>query len=317
MMDAAATAVLRLSPMELGAALALDLLIGDPASRWHPVAVFGRAMQGVFDRAPTVGSARQLAYGMGATLGGVGGIALGSAWVLRAVERRSGVAGAVARALLLKASLAYRQLEAEALNVARLIDGGYLPEAREALRALVSRDTVTLDDSGAASAAIESLAENLSDSLVAPLCFGITLGLPGALAYRAMNTLDAMVGYHGQYEYLGKPAARLDDVANLVPARLTAACIVGASFLAGVDWRGAFAVAMRDHAATASPNAGWPMAAMAGALGVRLEKVGHYRVGVGGRPPCPADVRRAVRVSRWVAILTGVTALLAIRVRPQ
>jgi adenosylcobinamide-phosphate synthase len=129
------------------------------------------------------------------------------------------------------------------------------------------------------SAAVESVAENSSDSFVAPLFYFLLFGIPGAIAYRVVNTLDAMLGYHGEYEYLGKFASRLDDVLNFIPARLTALLLVLAAFLSGGDGRASWRVALREHAKTESPNAGWPMAAVAGALKVRLEKSRHYQLG--------------------------------------
>ena len=126
---------------------------------------------------------------------------------------------------------------------------------------------------------MESVAESTCDSLVAPLFYFLLLGVPGAIGYRVVNTLDSMIGYHGKYEYLGKFAARLDDVLNFIPARLTALLLVLAAFVMKRNGRKAWQTALREHAKTESPNAGWPMAAMAGALDVRLEKVGHYQLG--------------------------------------
>ena len=167
----------------------------------------------------------------------------------------------------------------------------------------------------AASAAIESVAENLSDAFVAPLFYFAVAGVFGALAYRAVNTLDAMVGYHGRYEYIGRVAARLDDLVNLVPARLTAAFLVAVAFLIGGSGLRALRGAWRDHFRTESPNAGWPMAAMAGALGVELHKVDHYRLGLGGIACQPAHVSAAVHLARGAAVLstTLVAALLLLR----
>lgn len=128
-------------------------------------------------------------------------------------------------------------------------------------------------------ATVESVAENSSDGFVAPLLYYLVLGVPGALFYRTVNTCDSMVGYHGEYEYLGKFAARLDDVANFIPARLTGLLIVVAAYVAGKDSRSAWKMMWRDHSKTESPNAGWPMSAAAGALDVQLEKVGHYVLG--------------------------------------
>jgi adenosylcobinamide-phosphate synthase len=145
-------------------------------------------------------------------------------------------------------------------------------------------------------------------TLMAPLLAYALGGLPGACAYRAVNTLDAMVGYRGHYEYLGKVPARLDDLLNLVPAGLTGLLIVGAAGLCGADAPQAWRVMWRDHAATDSPNAGYPMAAMAGALGVRLEKAGHYCLNTQGREPTADDLRRASWV---VGVGVGGASLLA------
>jgi len=145
-------------------------------------------------------------------------------------------------------------------------------------------------------AAIESLAENASDSFIAPLFYYRLFGLPGAFAYRAVNTLDAMIGYHGRYEFLGKVAARVDDALNVVPARVTALLLVIAARFTRDNARRAWQTMRRDHTRTESPNAGYPMSAMAGALDVRLEKVGHYRLNENGRAPQPRDIRRAARL---------------------
>jgi adenosylcobinamide-phosphate synthase len=290
-------------------AIGIELVIGDPVSRWHPVALFGRLVAWLVDRAPDVWGPQQLVYGAVAVAVSVGAVAALSALALRAMEEVAPIAAVLVGGLLLKSSLSYRQLEREATRVAGEIEAGRLAGARTALRALVSRDTASLSEGHAASAAVESLAENLCDSVVAPLCFFLLWGVPGALAYRAINTWDAMVGYHGRYEYLGRAAARFDDLANLIPARLTAGLLVLAAAIARADGYGALAGVFRDHGRTESPNAGWPMAAMAGALGVRLEKEGHYRLGE-RFPLCgAADVHRSVRISR---IATGLAAILAL-----
>jgi adenosylcobinamide-phosphate synthase len=132
--------------------------------------------------------------------------------------------------------------------------------------------------------------------VVAPLLWGAVAGVPGLLGYRAVNTLDAMIGYDGRYEFVGKIPARLDDVANWIPSRLTALSLVVASRFAGANSRRAWETMRHDHAKTASPNAGYPMSAMAGALDVCLEKVGHYRLNDAGRAPRPDDIRRAARI---------------------
>jgi adenosylcobinamide-phosphate synthase len=146
------------------------------------------------------------------------------------------------------------------------------------------------------------VAENASDSLVAPLFYYALGGLPLALVYRFANTADAMLGYHtSQLEWLGKAPARFDDLLNLLPSRITAWLIVLAAPLVGGDLRRARQTILCEARNTASPNAGYPMSAMAGALGIVLEKIGHYRLGAGGRKPVSADIRRARGVLLVVA----------------
>src|SRR5207248_3000674 len=175
-------------------------------------------------------------------------------------------------------------LVAAARGVAAALAGGDLDAARVALaQHLVSRPTATLARDEVASAVVESVAENLTDAFVAPLCFYLAFGLAGAAAYRAVNTADAMIGYRdGALEWFGKVAARLDDALNFVPARLAAAALVVGAAIAGENARAAVRVLWRDGARTASPNAGLTMAAMAGALGLTLAQRGAYRLG-GGR----------------------------------
>jgi adenosylcobinamide-phosphate synthase len=212
-------------------------------------------------------------------------------------------------ALALKTTFAARALDEAAGAVRDSLLRGDLPQARDDLLALVSRDRSTLSAEGCASAAVESVAENLADSCVAPLLAYALFGLAGAAAYRAANTLDAMIGYRGEYEHLGKAAARLDDVLNLAPSRLSAAALVAGAALAGEDWRGAWRTARRDAGLTASPNAGWPIAAMAGALGVQLEKPGHYRLGDATRPLSPERIATSLAVFRRAVGATAVAAV--------
>lgn len=213
--------------------------------------------------------------------------------------------------LLLKTTFAMRRLAIEALKVGRALGREDLAAARAVLRSLVSRDTAQVDSRLAASAAVESVAENLCDSVVAPLLYFALLGVPGAVAYRVVNTLDALVGYHGRYEYLGKVAARLDDLLNLVPARVTALLIVLAAFVTRQGGLRAWWSLLRYGGTTESPNAGRPMSAMAGALGVELQKVGHYRLGEPLQQLTPGKIQEAVAITAlvaalWAGILVGV-----------
>ena len=195
------------------------------------------------------------------------------------------------------------------MQVARALRARDLVEARRLVGYhLVSRPTSDLDDGRVASAAIESAGENLTDAFVAPLMFYLAFGLAGAYVYRTINTADAMIGYRDEeLEYFGKAAARLDDILNLIPARLAALAIAACAGLVRGDARGAWRIMLRDRGRTASPNAGWTMSAMAGALDIVLEKPGTYRLGEGPLPQA-GDVERSVRL--LLASALGLTGLM-------
>jgi adenosylcobinamide-phosphate synthase len=226
--------------------------------------------------------------------------------VLALTARRLGGVGIALEALALKPAFALRRLAEATEGVEAALRAGDLEAARRRVgRDLVSRPTSELAADEVASAAIESAAENLVDSIAAPVLAYATGGLPAAWAYRALNTADAMWGYRDpRYERFGKAAARLDDVANLVPARLGASALAAGAALAGESGAGAARVAWAQHHRTASPNAGWPMAAMAGALGVGLAKRGAYHLGEGPLPTSPDAIHRARRVLGAAAAIT-------------
>jgi adenosylcobinamide-phosphate synthase len=178
------------------------------------------------------------------------------------------------------------------------------------MRSLVSRDTSELEKTSLVAATVESVAENTCDSFVAPLFYFLFLGLPGAIAYRVCNTLDAMIGYHGEYEYLGKFAARVDDVLNFIPARLTALIMVVATCLSRKDMGRAWSIMLRDHNKTESPNAGWTMAVAAGALNMQLEKAGHYRLGDAGASLSPRTISSGVEIMKMSVLLWASICLI-------
>jgi adenosylcobinamide-phosphate synthase len=292
------------------AAVALDLAFGEPPDRVHPVAWLGRAL-GAGRRRWCRGSRPSLLLrGAGVTLA-VAALAGLAGGLLHALAARLGTAGLALEAGALALLLSVRGLVAAAQRVAAHLRRGDLVAARESVgRDLVSRRTDELDPGRVASAAAESVAENLTDAFVAPACFYLVFGLAGAAVYRAVNTADAMFGYReGPLEYFGKVAARLDDALNFLPARLAGWCIVLAAGLAGESAGGALAVMRRDRGLTASPNAGWTMAAMAGALGVTLEKPGAYRLGAGPLPDAAA-IERANKVLA-VAVAVSSAGLVA------
>jgi adenosylcobinamide-phosphate synthase len=287
-------------------ALMLDLIIGDPPNRYHPVAWMGTAIGKAQRRAPRQGRAGQFAFGAALAVGGASAVAGLGALVSAVLSHLPSVLAWLLEAAVLKSTLSWRGLRLAATEVEVALQTD-LPEARRLLNwHLVSRDTSQLDASQVAAAAVESVAENTSDGIVAPMFYYAIGGLPAALAYRFLNTGDAMLGYHDEErEWMGKAPARLDDLANLIPARLTALLLMAASAISGQDSRRAVQVWQRDSGKTASPNAGHPMSVMAGALDVELEKVGHYCLGKGQRRPTATDIGRSVRVMNTATVLAG------------
>jgi adenosylcobinamide-phosphate synthase len=301
----------------LVAGVMLDQAIGDPR-RGHPVAVFGTAA-GKLEAAmwrDTRGAGVAYAGVLAAAAAG-----LGIAASRLPASRLPALRLAVATAVGTWAVVGGRTLAAEAAAVDDLLARGELPAARQRLTHLVGRKTAHLDEGEIARAVIESVAENTSDAVVAPLLWGAVAGLPGLLAYRAVNTLDAMVGHHSpRYENFGWASARADDVANYLPARLTALLTAAVAPLAGGSGRAALATWRRDGRRHPSPNAGVCESAYAGALGVRLGGRNDYGAHVEDRPvlgggirgdegkaATAGDIRRAVRLSRAVTVAAAIT----------
>lgn len=195
-----------------------------------------------------------------------------------------------------------------------LEDGVPVPSRMKGLFDTVShRHCVTRNDIICSS--VRSIAENASDFVTAPLFYYLFLGVPGAIVYRVTNTLDNMIGYRGKYEYLGKFAAVLDDVASFIPSRITAFIFVAAASLKRLDSKRAWRTMVSDHNKTPSSNGGWPMAAAAGALGVKLFKTGHYEIGHAIRNLTPGSISEAVgmyRVSMVIWILVSALILVSI-----
>jgi adenosylcobinamide-phosphate synthase len=302
------------------AALVLEAAIGWPdaihSRIGHPVTWLGaliHRLDHAWNRSD-FGSAPRYLLGMAATVS-VLCVAIAVAMAISAVPGPVGVVlQVVSAATLVAARSLYEHVDAVRRSLAT--DG--LAAARTTVARIVGRDVTRLDEAGVARAAIESLAENLSDGVIAPLFWGAVAGLPGLAAYKAINTLDSMIGHRtARHETFGGFAARLDDVANLVPARLTAGLIA----VAGWSWTAA-KTAWRDARRHRSPNAGWPEAAMAGALGIRLSGPRHYAARMADEPwlnlagvdPEAAAIGRALAVAvRAILLAAGILALAAIR----
>jgi len=298
--------------LALVVALAIDRWLGEPPLALHPVAWMGRYLGwigGLIAPRQAEPSPNWRAFTAGA-LAWYGGamLAVLAAWILQwAVFKLDPMLGGLLLGIVLKPMLSWRMLRDEVRGVetslAQSLDAG-----RRQLGRIVSRDVMRLDTVQVRESAIESLAENLNDSVVAPVFWFVVAGLPGAVLYRFANTADAMWGYRGfragvHWEWAGKWAARADDVLSWVPARLTALLLALAA--------GGFSLTrLRDDAnRTPSPNSGWPMAAMALALGTRLRKPGVYALNGDARVAGPADTTRALRFCGTALIMLAVWAL--------
>jgi adenosylcobinamide-phosphate synthase len=286
-------------------AVLLDVLLGEPPNRWHPVAWMGNFISAIQRWAPPRGAWQRLAFGAVTVLSGVAVVVFLGVLLECVLWYVPWPLAWLVKAGVLKLTLSLRGLVQAASEVQQALEHDDIPLARRLVGwHLVSRETSQLSGAQVAAAAVESVSENASDGIVAPLLFYTLGGLPAALAYRFINTADAMLGYRDAARFwLGKVPARLDDLANLVPARLTAVLIVLAALLLGENARQAWTVWRRDARLTASPNAGHPMSAMAGALQVALEKVGHYRLGAEQPLPGVRHIARATRLLYGVTIL--------------
>ena len=299
--------------MRIAAAIALDAVLGEPPARLHPTVLMGHYTSlferfGVSRRTP----AGRILAGLAAAVA-VPGVSFAlPAILLRWLPSRSRWVVEVA---LISTTLSMRGLTDAALAVEHALETGDLKEARLLASHIVGRDTADLSEAGVARAAAESVAENTSDGVVAPMLYAAILGAPGALAYRAINTLDSMLGYkHPPYDNLGWAPARLDDLANLLPSRLTALTVAAVS----ADTRKTLRTTLKFAPRHASPNAGWGEAAFAGALGLQFGGPSTYR-GVpregallgNGDSPAVGDVRRTVELMRrtCVPLAAGLSVL--------
>ena len=297
-------------------ALAIDLAFREVPAAVHPVVWMGK-LASWLERIGPSHSKRTASFVWGACMTLIVPVLFAAlAWAAANILRELGaIPYIIGVGALLSTTFAVSGLARAARSVERNMNTGNIAEARNDLRSLVSRDPSTLSRSLTAAAAIESVAENTTDSYIGPwLAFAI-LGLPGAFAYRAINTLDSMIGYRGEYEYLGKTSARIDDAVNLVPARLSAVMMVISGTLLGLSPRRGWMWAWAGRRLTESPNAGWTIGAMSGLLGVTLEKPGHYRIGEGMTGPDTSHIGTSTRVAYAVAAIGIAVSLGALALR--
>lgn len=307
-------------PITIG--FVLDLLLGDPEWLPHPVRLMGRMISSLEPRL----RARFAQTEKGELLAGVCLTAImGLCWliipaaILFGAYRIHPVLAYAVESWMCYQILAVTSLRVEAMRVYEALQSGTLAGAREAVARIVGRDTASLDEAGVVRAAVETVAENTGDGIVAPLLFLALGGAPLGFFFKAVSTLDSMVGYQNErYAFFGRASAKLDDVLNFVPARLCGVLMVLAAPLAGLDDRGAWRIFLRDRKKHKSPNSAHPEAAAAGALGIRLVGdavyggVVHHKETLGDdtRPACTRDILRMCRLMNRTAILALAVALV-------
>jgi len=293
----------------IGFAIILDLIFGDPKNRYHPTAWIGNF----------IGSITTCMKNESKNLEKFGGIFIVlipvsiSCIVLFGLEFSidfinaefwSVVISIIFGIILFKMTIAIRGMELHALAVLDSIQKNDLTQARKNLSMIVKRNTKNLDKNHILSGTLESLSENIVDGITGPMFYFALFGLPGAFAYRIVNTVDSMVGYKTyMFKNLGWFGANCDNILNYIPSRLTGLTMVLGAMLLGHDWKNCYAIFKRDGKKTDSPNAGYPMAALAGALGTTFEKIEHYSLGNGNQEITSKKVTDAIALMKVTSLL--------------
>jgi adenosylcobinamide-phosphate synthase len=297
-------------------AFILDLFFGEYPDRVHPTIGIGKLIAFIKQKCKNPNSNVEKANGVLMAVILIMIIALpvflGLFWLRELIYPYGEILYIIVGALLFKATFAISGMGQYTKPVAKALEKNDLAGARVWLPYIVRRDPNTLNERQIISAAVESIAESTTDGITAPFFFFALFGVPGAFAYRVVNTLDSMVGYKNiENKNIGWFSAKLDTYANFIPARLTAYLMVAAAFLLGEDWRESWRILQRDKYKTASPNAGYTISAMAGALNIQLEKQGHYILG-DDHGISARDVFKALKVMTITAILFGLIIVLPI-----
>lgn len=292
-----------------------DLIIGDPRWMYHPVCIIGNGISAgekLLRRIFPETKAGERAAGCILAVAVVVLSAAVPAVILLILYHVSWIAGFIVETFFCYQLLATKSLKQESKKVYTELKEGTLESARKAVSMIVGRDTAALDEKGVTKAAVETVAENASDGVIAPLFYMMIGGAVWGFAYKAINTMDSMLGYKNEkYQYFGTVAARMDDVANFIPARISGLLMILASFLCGMNGRNAAAVYRRDRKKHASPNSAQTEAVMAGALDIQLAGDAWYFgilhkkpfIGDSNRPVEPEDIPRSHRMLYATAIL--------------
>jgi len=293
----------------IGLAISLDLVIGDPKNRYHPTAWIGNLIGIITTR---IKNKNQNLEKFGGIFIVLVPVSVSTAILLSLqysidfinIEFLSILVSIISGIILFKFTIAIKGMERHALAVLDAVEKNDLNKARTNLSMIVKRNTKNLDKNHILSGTLESLSENIVDGITGPMFYFAIFGLPGAFAYRIVNTVDSMVGYKTQmFKNLGWFGANCDNILNYIPSRLTGLTIVLGSMLLGHDWKNCYEIFKRDGKKTDSPNAGYPMAAFAGALGTKFEKLEHYSLGTGNNEITSKKVKDAITLMKVTSLL--------------
>jgi adenosylcobinamide-phosphate synthase len=289
-------------------ALLIDLTIGEPPDKIHPTVWIGKVIAFLKPKIKNKNPQIEKLNGILLGLFTITLFMLPAYFILFFIQQYFGlIIYVIIAAVLLKPTFAIKCMKCYTISIMRTIEQGNIDEARQLLPYIVRRDPKSLNEQQIISATIESIAEGTVDGITSPFFYFALFQVPGAISFRVINTLDSMVGYKDpEHVNIGWFSARLDDLANYIPARFTALLMIIAAWLLGENWRGAWRILRRDSNKTESPNAGWSMSAMAGALNVRLEKPGYYMLGDNIVAISPKHILRALQIMKLTAYLFGV-----------
>jgi len=293
----------------VGFALLLDFLIGDPKTKYHPTAWIGKLIAVLVPFTRNNSPKKELFGGILIVFIVVAIVstllvALDFGISLLTIDIVSLVVSIAVSSILLKTTIAIRGMQKHALSVVDALEKDDLDSARNHLSMIVKRNTKHLDKNHISSAVLESVSENTVDGITGPLFYYAIFGLPGAFVYRAINTIDSMVGYKTSlFRNIGWFGANCDTILNYIPSRLTGLVMILSALILGYNWKESFYIMRRDGKKLESPNAGFPIAALAGALGTKLEKINYYAVGDGNIEFTKSHIISAIRLMKVSSIL--------------
>ncbi len=294
----------------------IDVVFGEIPNKIHPTVLMGKTIAHLKPKIKSAKPQIEKANGILLCLIVIMLFAIPTYLILWTIRLLPGWLGwllyILAAAILLKSSFAVASMKRYTMPIAVALRNKDIDGAKKWLHFIVRRDPKTLDEHHVISAAVESIAESTTDGITSPFFFFALFGVPGALAYRAINTLDSMVGYKdSEHANIGWFSAKMDTITNYVPTRLTATFMVVSAMLLRRNWKNSWRILCRDKNKTASPNAGWTISAMAGALSTQLEKVGCYALG-DGKNISPEDIVKALHIMSLTAVLFSVTVVFSI-----